>query len=127
MPRDASFDGSAFIRTARGVPYTCTRLTPGTMLSRCPACVVAYSYNCARVTELLYIAMYLIGWSFGFVLLSVGGLGRSGGSCPDACVSADCTSVAAASMLLFRSNCSVKFEFPWLELLVTISSPGICM
>src|ERR1044072_6526528 len=71
--------------------------------------------------------MYLIGWSFGVGLESVGGLGRSGGSWPDACVIAVCTSVAAASMLLLRLNWSVKLLLPWLELLVTISSPGICM
>src|SRR3954466_13210639 len=71
--------------------------------------------------------MYLIGWSFGLVFDSVGGLGRSGGSWPDACVIAVCTSVAAASMLLFRLNCSVKLALLWLDVLVTISSPGICM
>ena len=40
-PRSASAVGSALTRTADCVPYTCTRLTPGTRLMRCPACVLA--------------------------------------------------------------------------------------
>src|SRR5687767_4440415 len=75
----------------------------------------------------LVSAMYMIGWSFGLLLLNVGGLGRSTGSCPVACVIAVCTSVAAASMLLESANCSVIDELPWVLLLVISSSPGICM
>ena len=71
--------------------------------------------------------MYRIGWSFGLVLLNVGGLGRSVGSCPCACVMAVCTSVAAASMLLVSANWSVSVVFPCPLLLVTSSRPGICM
>ncbi len=51
--------------------------------------------------------MYMIGWSFGLVFENVGGDGRSTGRLPVACVIAVCTSVAAASMLLLRANCSV--------------------
>ena len=58
--------------------------------------------------------MYLIGSSFGLLLLNVGGLGKSVGNCPVACVMAVCTSVAAASMLLSRLNCSVNVLLPWL-------------
>ena len=60
------------------------------------------------MTESLVSAMYKIGWSFGFVLEYVGGDGKSVGRLPVACEIAVCTSVAAASMLLSRANCSVK-------------------
>ena len=50
----------------------------------------------------------MIGWSFGLVLVKVGGLGRSTGSLPVAWLIAACTSVAAASMLLDSANCSVE-------------------
>ena len=55
----------------------------------------------------------MIGWSFGFVLVNVGGLGRSTGSLPVAWLIAACTSVAAASMLLESANCRTKLGAPW--------------
>src|SRR3982750_1228605 len=73
------------------------------------------------------IAMYRIGWSFGFVLLNVGWLGRSAGRFPCARLIAACTSVAAASMLLSRLNWSVRLQNPCLLELVINSKPGICM
>src|SRR5688572_13951243 len=75
----------------------------------------------------LVSAMYMIGWSFGLVLLNVGGLGRSTGRLPVARLIAACTSVAAASMLLLRTNCSVNEQKPCVLLLVISSRPGICM
>ena len=71
--------------------------------------------------------MYMMGWSFGFVFEKVGGEGRSMGRLPVACVIAVCTSVAALSSVLFRLNCSVSCECPCVLLLVTSSSPLICM
>src|SRR6185295_19987315 len=71
--------------------------------------------------------MYMIGWSLGLVLENVGGDGRSTGKLPVACDIAVCTSVAAASMLLLRTNCSVKLVCPCVLFEVTSSSPLICM
>ena len=71
--------------------------------------------------------MYKIGWSFGFVLVYVGGEGKSVGRLPVACEIAVCTSVAAASMLLSSANCSVKATCPCVLCEVTNSSPLICM
>ena len=79
------------------------------------------------MTESLVSAMYMIGWSFGFVLEKVGGDGRSIGRLPVACVIAVCTSVAAASMLLSSANWSVRLACPWVLFDVTTSSPVICM
>jgi hypothetical protein len=61
------------------------------------------------------------------VLENVGGEGRSTGKLPLACVIAVCTSVAAASMLLLKANCSVRLVWPWVLLDVTSSRPLICM
>ena len=71
--------------------------------------------------------MYMIGWSFGLVLVNVGGLGRSTGNCAVAREIAACTSVAAASTFLERSNCRTKLLCPWPLLEVISCSPGICM
>ena len=79
------------------------------------------------MTESLVSAMYMIGWSFGFVLEKVGGEGRSTGRLPVACEIAVCTSVAAASMLLSSANCSVRLAWPCVLFEVTSSSPLICM
>jgi len=48
--------------------------------------------------------MYISGWSLGLVLEKVGGEGRSNGRLPVAWLIAVCTSVAAPSRLLERSN-----------------------
>ena len=69
----------------------------------------------------------MIGRSFGFVLESVGGDGRSIGRLPVAWEIAVWTSVAAASMLLSSANWSVRLTCPWELLDVTSSSPAICM
>ena len=71
--------------------------------------------------------MYMIGWSFGFVLEKVGGDGRSTGRLPVAWEIAVCTSVAAASMLLLSANCRVMLVCPWVLFEFTSSSPLICM
>src|SRR6266550_4237533 len=97
------------------------------MLIRWPICVLAVSYNCPAVKLSLVRPMYIIGWSFGLLLLKVGGLGRSTGRLPVAWVIAVCTSVAAASMLLSSANWSVIVVVPCVLDDVTNSSPGICM
>src|SRR3954447_2322556 len=127
MPRAARASGSAFTRTADLVPYTMTRLTPLMMLICWPICVLAMSYNWPVVRLSLVSPMYMTGWSFGLLLLNVGGLGRSVGRLPVAWVMAVCTSVAAASMLLDRLNWSVRMQLPWVLVDVTSSNPGICM
>src|SRR5687768_3483867 len=71
--------------------------------------------------------MYMSGWSFGLFFENVGGDGRSAGRKGVACEIAVCTSVAAASRLLSRLNCSVNDVKPWVLLEVTSSSPLICM
>ena len=79
------------------------------------------------MTVLLTITKYIVAWSFGLVLENVGGEGRSMGRLPAACEIAACTSVAAASRLLLKSNCSVKLVCPWPLELVTNCKPEICM
>src|SRR5579872_4805146 len=53
-----------------------------------------------------------IGASAGFTLRQLGFRGRLFGSCPRAALMDACTSRAAASMLRFRSNCSVMLVEP---------------
>src|SRR5579863_6599612 len=66
-----------------------------------------------------------MGWSAGFTLLYVGGVGMFGGSCDDAREIAACTSCAAPSMLRLRSNCNVM-DVPPSELdEVIVSMPAI--
>src|SRR5580692_3950952 len=62
-----------------------------------------------------------MGWSAGFTLLYVGGVGMFGGSCEEARDIAACTSCAAPSMLRLRSNCNV-IEVPPSELEEVIES-----
>src|SRR5512144_1284879 len=57
-------------------------------------------------------AMNRIGWSAGFTLLKVGGVGMPGGSWREAFEMADCTSCAAASILRERANWIVTWERP---------------
>src|SRR6266481_2137437 len=67
-----------------------------------------------------------MAWSLGFVFVNVGGLGKSSGNFPVARWMAACTSVAASTMLLFKTNCSVNCVLLCVLLLVMMSSPGIC-
>ncbi len=69
----------------------------------------------------------MIAWSFGFVLVKVGGEGRSAGRLPVERLMAACTSVAASPRLLERLNWSTSEVCPWVLWEVIISRPGICM
>src|SRR4051794_30947186 len=69
----------------------------------------------------------MTGWSFGLVLMKVGGLGRSEGNWPVARWIAAWTSVAAASTLSKRSNWILTGVLPCvLELFINVS-PGFCL
>jgi len=48
-----------------------------------------------------------MGWSAGFTLVKVGGVGIPAGRRRDACVMAACTSTAAPSRFRLRSNSKV--------------------
>ena len=76
----------------------------------------AASYICAAVAVSEVSARIMIGESAGLTLRYVGLLGRLAGSWPRAALMAACTSRAAASILRFRSNCSVTLVEPsWLR------------
>ena len=76
----------------------------------------------------LISAMYMIGWSFGLVLLNVGGLGRSGGSWPvrlrDRRLHVRRGGVDALVQIELQREAACA---PGVLLRVTSSSPGICM
>src|SRR5271163_3344610 len=55
---------------------------------------------------------WIIGVSAGFTFRQYGFRGRLVGSCPRAALMAACTSRAAASILRFKSNCSVILVDP---------------
>src|SRR5579875_1745101 len=54
-----------------------------------------------------------MGWSAGFTLVNVGGVGMLGGRSRAAWVMAACTSTAAPSRLRLRSNSKVISVEPW--------------
>ena len=56
--------------------------------------------------------MYRMGWSAGFTLVKVGGVGMPWGSRREAWVMAACTSTAAPSSLRARSNSRVIWVLP---------------
>src|ERR1017187_8765419 len=111
--REARACGSICTCTAYfWAPSTCTWATPEIMETRCARRVSAYSsrVHSGRVGEVR--AMYRIGWSAGFTLVKVGGVGMPWGSRREACVMAACTSTAAPSSLRLRSNSRVIWVLP---------------
>src|SRR6266540_1567560 len=101
--------------------------TPGRMLIRCATTVEAYLYRSQSVRVSDMRPNKYTAWSFGFVLVNVGGLGRSIGNLPVARWIAACTSVAASVILLLKTNCRVSCVLLCVLLLVMMSKPGICM
>src|ERR1041385_1214488 len=79
---------------------------------RCARSVWAYSSTVDNGSVSEDNARKRMGWSAGFTLLNVGGVGMPGGSCREALEIADCTSCAAASMLRSRENWMVICESP---------------
>jgi hypothetical protein len=67
-----------------------------------------------------------MGESAGFTFRKVGWLGRFFGNCPCAALIASSTSVAAASMLRDRSNCTVTVVEPSTLIDVIWLRPLIC-
>src|SRR5260370_24474327 len=74
--------------------------------------VSAYSSSTQRGSVLEVTARYRMGWSAGFTLVNVGGVGMPGGSRRADCVTAGWTSTAAPSMLLLNANSRVIFVEP---------------
>src|SRR5260370_31765778 len=69
--------------------------------------VSAYSSRTQRGSVLEVTARYRMGWSAGFTLVNVGGVGMPGGSRRADCVTAAWTSTAAPSRLLLNANSRV--------------------
>src|ERR1019366_5272393 len=111
--REASACGSICTCTAYfWAPSTCTCATPEIIETRCARRVSAYSSRVQSGSVGEVRARYRIGWSAGFTLVKVGGVGMPCGSTREACVMAACTSTAAPSSLRFRSNSSVICVLP---------------
>ena len=125
IPRLTSAPGLALIRIAPCTPYTCTWLTPWMMEICCATTVLAYLYRSASVMLSVASASSKMAWSFGLVLVNVGGEGRSTGNCPVARWIAACTSVAASPRLLLRSNCNVSEQLLCVDALVISDMPSI--
>src|SRR5262245_64008010 len=87
--------------------------------------VSAYSSSVHGGTVVDVMTRYKIGWSAGFTLVKVGGVGMPCGSSRAACVIAACTSTAAPSRLRLRSNSSVICVEPSELTDVIDSSPAI--
>src|SRR5260370_490042 len=66
--------------------------------------VSAYSSSTQRGSVLEVTARYRMGWSAGFTLVNVGGVGMPGGSRRAGCVTAGWASTAAPSRLLLNAN-----------------------
>src|ERR1700676_2651092 len=74
--------------------------------------VSAYSSRVHRGRVLDVRARYKIGWSAGFTLVKVGGVGMPGGNRREAWVISACTSTAAPSRLRLKSNSRVIWVEP---------------
>ena len=114
------------MRTAgRALPPICTWPTPLICESFCPMIESDTSYSSLCGSTLERTARTRIGESAGLIFLYVGRLGKFAGSCPDDALMAACTSRAAASILRFRSNCSVTEVDPARLLEVISVTPAI--
>src|SRR5579863_6625128 len=74
--------------------------------------VSAHSSSVYNGTTLDLSATKIIGWSAGFTLVKVGGVGMLFGRSLEAWVMAACVSTAAPSRLRLRSNSSVTCDAP---------------
>jgi len=111
--RDASCCGSTSTRTANFCdPNTFTWATPVTIERRWASRFCAYRSSCGSGSVGELSVRNSTGESAGFTFWNEGGDGIPGGSCRCARAIIDCTSCAAASIDLLRSNCSVMFVLP---------------
>src|SRR3954465_127920 len=111
--REAGARGSSCACTANfWLPSTCTCATPLTIEMRCAMRVSAYSSSVHGGTVVEVITRYRIGWSAGFTLVKVGGVGMPCGRRREAWVIAACTSTAAPSSGRLRSNSRVIWVEP---------------
>src|SRR6187549_168499 len=124
--RAASWCGSSWACTAYFcAPSTCTCATPLTCEMRCAMRVSAHSSSVQAGSVVDRMTRYRIGWSAGFTLVNVGGVGMPCGSSRLACVIAPCTSTAAPSRLRSRLNSSVTCVEPSELTDVIDSSPAM--
>ncbi len=125
MPRDASWPGSSWMRTAYFcAPYTRTCATPPTIESRCASVVSPYSSSVESGTSVDVSANVKIGASAGLVFWYDGGMIPCG-RLRIVCAIAACTSCAAASMLRSSANWMTICVVPRLDVDVMLSMPAI--